>query len=34
VLGGLMADGGQVIGFDRAGWYVVSRGPVPAATGA
>jgi predicted GNAT superfamily acetyltransferase len=26
VLGGLMADGGQVTGFDRSGWYVVQRG--------
>jgi predicted GNAT superfamily acetyltransferase len=26
VLGGLMADGGQVTGFDRSGWYVVRRG--------
>jgi predicted GNAT superfamily acetyltransferase len=25
VLGGLMADGGQVTGFDRSGWYVVQR---------
>ena len=24
-LGGLMADGGQVTGFDRSGWYVVQR---------
>jgi predicted GNAT superfamily acetyltransferase len=28
-LGGLMADGGQVTGFDRSGWYVVQRGPQP-----
>jgi len=28
VLGGLMADGGRVTGFDRSGWYVVQRGPV------
>jgi len=27
VLGGLMADGGRVTGFDRSGWYVVQRGP-------
>jgi predicted GNAT superfamily acetyltransferase len=26
VLGGLMAEGGQVTGFDRDGWYVVERG--------
>src|SRR5579875_1509849 len=26
VLGGLLADGGQVIGYDRAGWYVVGKG--------
>lgn len=25
VLRGLMAGGGRIIGFDRAGWYVVSR---------
>ncbi|QUQ63975.1 GNAT family N-acetyltransferase [Kutzneria sp. CA-103260] len=25
VLGGLLADGAQVIGFDRGGWYVVRR---------
>ncbi|MEU0095180.1 GNAT family N-acetyltransferase [Kribbella sp. NPDC006257] len=25
VLGGLLADGAQVTGFDRAGWYVVER---------
>jgi predicted GNAT superfamily acetyltransferase len=25
VLRGLMADGARVVGFDRAGWYVVSR---------
>lgn len=25
VLGGLMADGGRIVGFDRAGWYVVAR---------
>ncbi|GGT63223.1 hypothetical protein GCM10010207_73350 [Streptomyces atratus] len=25
VLGGLMAEEARVIGFDRAGWYVVSR---------
>jgi predicted GNAT superfamily acetyltransferase len=25
VLGGLMTDGASVAGFDRAGWYVVSR---------
>ncbi|MFI5713108.1 GNAT family N-acetyltransferase [Kribbella sp. NPDC051620] len=25
VLGGLMADGARVTGFDRAGWYVVER---------
>ena len=25
VLGGLLADGARVAGFDRAGWYVVSR---------
>jgi predicted GNAT superfamily acetyltransferase len=25
VLGGLMADGGQITGFDRSGWYVVQR---------
>jgi predicted GNAT superfamily acetyltransferase len=27
VLGGLMAAGGRVTGFDRSGWYVVQRGP-------
>ena len=27
VLGGLMAGGAEVIGFDRAGWYVVSKEP-------
>jgi predicted GNAT superfamily acetyltransferase len=26
VLGGLMAEGGRVTGFDRVGWYVVQRG--------
>jgi predicted GNAT superfamily acetyltransferase len=26
VLGGLLAGGGQVTGFDRSGWYVVERG--------
>jgi predicted GNAT superfamily acetyltransferase len=26
VLGGLLADGGRVTGFDRSGWYVVERG--------
>ena len=26
VLGGLMADGGRVTGFDRSGWYVVQPG--------
>ncbi len=26
VLGGLMAEGGRVTGFDRGGWYVVQRG--------
>jgi predicted GNAT superfamily acetyltransferase len=26
VLGGLLADGGRVSGFDRSGWYVVERG--------
>lgn len=26
VLGGLMADGGHITGFDRTGWYVVERG--------
>jgi predicted GNAT superfamily acetyltransferase len=25
VLGGLMADGARVTGFDRAGWYVLSK---------
>ncbi|TDD50212.1 GNAT family N-acetyltransferase [Kribbella antibiotica] len=25
VLGGLLADGGRVTGFDRTGWYVVER---------
>jgi predicted GNAT superfamily acetyltransferase len=25
VLGGLIADGGQVTGFDRSGWYIVQR---------
>jgi predicted GNAT superfamily acetyltransferase len=25
VLGGLLADGGRVTGFDRSGWYVVQR---------
>jgi predicted GNAT superfamily acetyltransferase len=29
VLGGLMADGGQVTGFDRSGWYVVRRRSTP-----
>jgi predicted GNAT superfamily acetyltransferase len=29
VLGGLMADGGRVTGFDRSGWYVVQRGAGP-----
>ena len=37
VLGGLMADGGQVTGFDRSGWYVVQRGaagePIPGRAG-
>jgi predicted GNAT superfamily acetyltransferase len=28
VLGGLMAEGGRVTGFDRAGFYVVERGDV------
>lgn len=27
VLGGLLADGARVRGFDRAGWYVVDREP-------
>jgi predicted GNAT superfamily acetyltransferase len=27
VLGGLMADGARVTGFDRAGWYVLDRTP-------
>jgi len=27
VLGGAMADGGAVAGFDRAGWYIVTRQP-------
>jgi predicted GNAT superfamily acetyltransferase len=27
VLGELLAGGGKVTGFDRAGWYVVRRGP-------
>ncbi|MEU5696191.1 GNAT family N-acetyltransferase [Actinosynnema sp. NPDC020468] len=27
VLDGLMAEGGSVVGFDRAGWYVVATGP-------
>lgn len=27
VLGGLMAEGARVRGFDRAGWYVVDRAP-------
>jgi len=31
VLGGLMADGGQVTGFDRSGWYVVQRHSGPRA---
>jgi predicted GNAT superfamily acetyltransferase len=26
VLGGLLAGGGRVTGFDRSGWYVVERG--------
>jgi predicted GNAT superfamily acetyltransferase len=26
VLGGLLAEGGRVTGFDRSGWYVVERG--------
>lgn len=26
VLGGLLANGGRVTGFDRSGWYVVERG--------
>jgi predicted GNAT superfamily acetyltransferase len=34
VLGGLMADGGQVTGFDRSGWYVVRRGREAARAGA
>ncbi|EOD65420.1 hypothetical protein H480_26772 [Amycolatopsis vancoresmycina DSM 44592] len=25
VLGGLLAEGAAVTGFDRAGWYVVAR---------
>jgi hypothetical protein len=25
VLGGLMAEGAEVTGFDRTGWYVVER---------
>jgi predicted GNAT superfamily acetyltransferase len=25
VLGGLLADGAKVTGFDRAGWYVLER---------
>jgi predicted GNAT superfamily acetyltransferase len=29
VLGGLMADGGQVTGFDRSGWYVVRPRSTP-----
>jgi len=30
VLGGLLAEGGRVTGFDRSGWYVVERGhPAP-----
>jgi predicted GNAT superfamily acetyltransferase len=29
VLGGLMAGGGQVTGFDRSGWYVVQRRSTP-----
>jgi predicted GNAT superfamily acetyltransferase len=37
VLGGLMAGGGQVTGFDRSGWYVVQRGaagqPLPGRAG-
>jgi len=27
VLGGLLADGGEVTGFAREGWYVVAREP-------
>jgi predicted GNAT superfamily acetyltransferase len=30
VLSALMADGGQVTGFDRSGWYVVERCPTTA----
>jgi predicted GNAT superfamily acetyltransferase len=29
-LGGLIAAGGRVTGFDRSGWYVVDRGPAAA----
>ncbi len=29
VLGGLMASGGRITGFDREGWYVVQRGKAP-----
>jgi predicted GNAT superfamily acetyltransferase len=29
VLGGLMAAGGRITGFDREGWYVVQRGKAP-----
>ena len=25
VLGGLLADGWRIAGFDRAGWYVLTR---------
>jgi predicted GNAT superfamily acetyltransferase len=27
VLGGVMADGGAIAGFDRTGWYIVTRQP-------
>jgi len=28
-LGASMPDGRRVVGFDRAGWYVVARSPSP-----
>jgi predicted GNAT superfamily acetyltransferase len=31
VLTTLMADGARIVGFDRAGWYVVTRAPAPPA---
>ncbi|MGW4759950.1 GNAT family N-acetyltransferase, partial [Streptomyces chartreusis] len=26
-LGGLLANGGRITGFDRAGWYIVDKEP-------